>query len=159
MRHTLFRNIISTVLYIIVLFFVLWGNNLLINWALFQFIIPFFGWFYNLSFILKIIFIVFAGSITAAIIFGFLIWLVKLIGKALSYIFLYNKPTFYISILMVSVNIICSIIDMWAFIKFDFWSLIIWILILNFVFLMNWAFVFRNREVLEREALLKSLQS
>ena len=152
MQHSLFRQILSTLVYIIVLFFVLWGNNLLINWALRHVITPFFDWFYELKLIFKLLLIIVAGTIIAIIIFGVFMWITEMVSRILAYIFIYNKATYYISILMVLTNIVFSAIDMWAFLRWDFWVIIIWLLTFYFVFQMNWAFVFKDRRKLDIEA-------
>lgn len=157
MKPTLFRQTLSTLIYIVVLFFALWADNLLINWALRHFIIPFFDWFYDLNFFIKIIFIALVGTLTAVIIFGIFMWITEMVSRILAYIFIFNKVAYYISIIMVLTNIVFSIIDMWASIRWDFWAIIIWLLIFYFIFQMNWALVFKNRKVLEDEALIKNL--
>lgn len=154
MKPNLFRSVLSTLIYPVVLFFILWGNNLLINWGLKAFILPFFGWFYNLGFLFKLLFISIIGSTSLLLVFGLLMWLTAMIGMVLSYVFIYNRAVYIISIILVLINFTGSAIDMWAFIKFDFWGVIIWLMLLYFVFHMNWAFVFRDRKEIDREAEL-----
>jgi hypothetical protein len=151
MQPTLFRHILSTCMYVVVLFFVLWGNNLLINWALSHVITPFFDWFYKIAFFLKLFLVVFCGTIIGVIIFGVFMWLTSIIGMILSYLFIYNKAIYYISIAMCSLNISISLIDLWPMIAWDFWIIFIWLLIAYFIFQMNWVFVFKDRLVLEME--------
>jgi hypothetical protein len=151
MQNKLFRHIVSTCGYVVTLFFVLWANNLLINWALNKLILPFFGWFYSVSLLLKLVIVFGFGTITLVILFGLFMWLTTIIGIALSNIFLYNKPTYIISILMCLTNIVISIFDMWPYLSWDFWKIIIWLLLAYFIFQMNWVFVFKDRLEIEME--------
>lgn len=147
--YGILRHAFSTVMYSIVLFFVLWGNNLLITWGMRHFIGPFFNWFYELSTFLKLTFIILVGSVSLAIVFGIFTWIARIVGIILPFIFIYNKPSYYISILMVLTNIVFSTIDMWPFIIWNFWGVVIWLMIFFFVVQMNWAFIFQDRKEID----------
>jgi hypothetical protein len=152
MHHSRFRHLLSTFLYVIVLFFILWGNNLLINFSFRTVILPFFSWFYDLKWYFKLVIVFGFGTLAGMIIFGVFMWITAIVGVVLSFIFLYNKSTFYISVVMVLANIIFSLIDIWKYIEWDFWRVFIWLLIFYFIFQMNWAFVFKDRKVLDQQA-------
>src|SRR5260221_14286956 len=107
------KHTFSTIVYAVVLFFVLWANDIFITWGLHHFIGQFFNWFYQLGFVLKILFIIFAGSISLYIVFGLFMWVANIVGMILSYIFIYNSVVYYISIIMVLTNIVFSAIHIW----------------------------------------------
>ncbi|MBS1533219.1 MAG: hypothetical protein JSU01_23165 [Bacteroidetes bacterium] len=150
--YDVLRHTFSTVMYIIVLFFVLWGNNLLVNWGMHHWIGPFFDWFYRLTTFWKLMFIIVAGTTSLIIVFGLFMMVARIVGMVLSFIFIYNKASYYISILMVLANIVFAVISMRSFIAWNFWAVIIWIMLFWFVVQMNWAFVFKDRKEIDRQA-------
>ena len=151
MKPNLFKQILSTVIYTVVLFFVLWGNNIFINWGLRTFILPFFGWFYGLGLMVKILLIIGLGTLMRVVLFGLFMWAAEIVSRILAYIFIFTKTAYWVSVLMVLTNFIFCSIDMWKFVQWDFWSVVIWLMLLWFVFQMNWTFVMQDKEKLEIE--------
>jgi hypothetical protein len=145
MQRSLSRQVLTTAIYIVVLFVVLWGDNILIHWALRHIIASLFGWFYGLKLVFKILFIVFTGPLTVVIISFAFRWINEVVSKILAHIFIYNDAIYYIAALMAATNIALSTIAMWGFLKWDFWSVIFGLLIFYFTFRLNWVFVLKNR--------------
>ncbi len=87
------------------------------------------------------------GGFTIVFLAVFLIfvWIAGKINKILDYIFIYNKVSYYISILLVLASIAFSVVDMLTLLTQDLWAIIVWLLTLYFVWQMNWVFVFRDR--------------
>ena len=142
----------STIIYMVVLYFILWGNNLLINWLMNNSIIPLLVWFYRLSIVWKIILILIGGVTVVSLMIAVSTWVGGIVSMILSFIFIYNKPTYIISVIMVCVNIIFSEINIWHLFHFDFWIIVIWLIISLFIIEMNTVFIFRDRKEIDRRA-------
>jgi hypothetical protein len=152
MKHSLFRQILSAFLFIIVLSVVLWANYMLIDWSFRHVIMPFIHLFHGKKLAVKLLLIVGGGTIAFLAVFLIFMWAAGRVNKALDYIFIYNKVIYYVSILMVLISIAFSTIDMSTFLTWDLWAIITWLLTFYFVCQMNWRFVFTDRRKTEFEA-------
>lgn len=138
----IFLNIGYTIGYTIALFFILYIINCLINLVFIYAAYPAFEWFYGISFGYKIIlFLIGAPSILFSI-FGFTQYASIIITEFLLKWFTENSATIIISIILVIINIVLSIIEIWDALKWDFWIIIMWLIMVVFIIQMNAMLVY-----------------
>lgn len=152
MKHSLFRQILSTLLFTAVFALVLFGNYMLIHWSFRHVVVPFIHLFHGKKLAVKLLLIVGGGTIAFLSVFLIFMWAAGRVNKVLDYIFIYNKLIYYTSILMVLAGIAFCTINMLIFLTWDIWAIITWLLTFYFVCQMNWRFVFTDRRKPEFEA-------
>lgn len=145
MKPSPFRQILSTLLFTAVLALVLFCNYMLIHWGFRHVILPFIHLFHGKKLAFKLLLIVGGGTIVFLAVFLIFVWIAGKINKILDYIFIYNKVSYYISILLVLASIAFSAHDILTLLTRDLWAIIVWLLTFYFVWQMNWIFVFRDR--------------
>jgi len=145
MKPSPFRQILSTLLFTAVLALVLFCNYMLIHWGFRHAILPFIHLFHGKKLAVKLLLIVGGFTIVFLAVFMIFVWIAGKINKILDYIFIYNKLSYYISVLLVLASIAFSALDILTLLTRDLWSIIVWLLTFYFVWQMNWVFVFRDR--------------
>ncbi len=144
MSKSTFLNVFSTIGYTIVLSFMLHLVNISIDFIFEYVMFPAFDRFYKIHFIYKIILLIAGAPALLYLVFDFS----KLIGlqlnRVLMKIFVQNSATIIISILLCCSNIIFGIIYIWIYLQYDFWRIIMWLMMLFFIIEMNAMFLFKD---------------
>ncbi len=138
------KSIFLTILYTIILIFVLG----ILNWIMFKMIVkvvgPLFFWFYNLHWFWKLLLVFFGGSIIITFFLSLVNSIASIISTLMKIIFPYNKIMAAISSILVLINIILLEIDFWQLLIWDFWIICLWIILAFFIVQINIVFIFRN---------------
>lgn len=143
----LLKQILLTVVYIVVLSFVLHLNNIGFTWMISNIIAGMFEWFYNIHWFWKLCMIVFGGTFVIAFILNLFKTLTAIISGLLNLVFPYNKAMRIVSIILCLWNIIALEITFWPFLKFDFWIICMWLIISFFIVELNLLFVYKKLDV------------
>lgn len=138
------RHFVSTIIYVLVLYLLLWLNNIGINWLLTHVIAGIFDWFYDIWIGWKILLIIFGGVSIVTFIFNLFRTIGLLINLAVSSFFVENIVVRVISYIMCIANIILLEIVFFDFFKWDFWIVCMWLMISTFIIQSNWMFIYKK---------------
>ncbi|MFD2938559.1 hypothetical protein [Flavobacterium notoginsengisoli] len=138
------KSIFLTILYTIILIFILG----ILNWIMYKMIEkvvgPLFFWFYDLHWFWKLLLLFFGGSIVITIFLNIVNYLAAIISTVINIVFPYNKIMVVISSIIVIINIILLEIDFWKLLTWDFWMICLWLILTFFIVQVNIVFIFRN---------------
>jgi|GEM_PF-3707300 len=128
---------VSTIGYTIALLFTLNLLNILTNWLFGYIVGPVFDWFYKINIVYKILLIVFGAPTILYIVFDLSKILSLYINRFFSKLFIETSATVIISIILVIANIVLGIIDIWYLVHWDFWIIILWLIMVIFIIEIN----------------------
>ena len=143
----LLKQILLTIIYIIVLSFVLHLTNLGFTWMISNILAGIFEWFYHIHWIWKLCLIGFGGTIVIGFILNLFKTLTAIISGLLNVVFPYNKAMQIVSFILCFWNIIALEIEFWPFLTFDFWIICMWLIISFFIVELNLLFIYRKLNV------------
>jgi hypothetical protein len=146
MKSFSFFNILSSILYAVVLIFILHFINIFLD-ILFGYIVgPVFDWFYRINLFYKICLIFIGAPLILYSLFNLSKFIGLHINGFISKIFKVNFATLIISMILVISNIILSIIDIWYLLHWDFSIIILWLIMVIFIFEINMTFLLNTNK-------------
>jgi hypothetical protein len=140
-------KVLSTAIFSIVLYLLLWFLNFGFSWLVDTFLFPLLNWFNHLSIILKAIILALGGSILIYLILTPVALLVGFIKDGLLLILKVKKAIIIISWILCSLNAILMLIELWSSFIGGFWQVVELLLMSFLVLQINYVLTVQQSEV------------